>query len=34
LGKPMANGMANAQKGATSRRCAHGANATTRDGVG
>jgi len=30
----MANGMANAQKGATPRRCAHGANATPRDGVG
>ena len=30
----MANGMANAQKGAPPRRCAHGANATPRDGVG
>jgi len=34
LGKTMANGMANAQKGATPRRCAHIANETTRDGVG
>ena len=30
----MANGMANAQKGATPRRCAHVANEPTRDGVG
>jgi hypothetical protein len=30
----MANGMANAQKGATPRCCAHVANETTRDGVG
>ena len=34
MGTPIANGIANAQKGATPRRCAHVANETTRDGVG
>ena len=34
VGKPMANGMANAQKGAVPRRCTHVADETTRDGVG
>ena len=34
MGKPIANGIANAQKGATPRRCAHIANETARDCVG
>jgi NAD(P)-dependent dehydrogenase (short-subunit alcohol dehydrogenase family) len=34
LGKPMSNGMANAQKRAPPRHCAHVANETTCAGVG